>query len=346
MSMAVQEELQEFTRELFTATGGIIDWPDGEPMGEALVSTEVARLLQLRSETFALTTPPISGGLSVSLGGEFLDLASRVLDAEIPRIGMYELLDRPTKKNDFQKLVEDSFSWNNVRIKFKQAAARQTEYHLWNFQGKLKADDVWEGLMTVFINSRSLAPVHVDNIFLEEDCVPGSAQATSEDWEKTFSRATELAQEKMLAESSLFLERAEQRRKRDHKRLRDYYGALRKEAGAVNKRTKTTPDQEEVKARERAVELELRRKLAETDERYAIFGTLKPLTLKRVLVPTMAVDVAVQRKQAIVDYTLYWNPLLKGLEPLVCQQCRCGTYSPTFSNETVQAYCPKCWNKD
>jgi hypothetical protein len=345
MSMAVQEELQDFTRELFTAAGGIIDWPDGEPLGDALVTAEVAELLQLPSEAFALTIPPVSGGLSISLSGEFLDLASRILEARIPRIGSYQLTGQTTRKSDFQKLVEDSFSWNNVRVKIKQVVPQQTEYHLWHFQGTLKADDVWEGLVTAFINSRSLVALSLSEIPLELDDLSDMPTTSTPNWQQTFTLATELAQTKMLEESSLFQQRVEQRRKRDHKRLKDYYGALRKEASTFNKRTKVIPSEEEVQARERAIDLELRRKLAETDERYSIFGTLKPLTLNRVLLTTTAIELAVQRKQAIANYTLYWNPLLKGLEPLRCQKCLKGTYSPAFSNETVQPYCPPCWGR-
>lgn len=344
MSIAIQSELQDFTRDLLTATGGLVEWPEGEPLGEAMVTAEVAQLLQTRSESFALTVPPVSGGLSISLGGEFLDLATKLLEAKIPRLACFEFIERQPKKGDFEKMVEDAFSWNNVRIKFKQAMPASTEYHIWHFYGTLKADDVWEGLMTVCVNSRTLVPVNLPTIEHEVGLKP-MAMAKDKVWQRTVKLAGELAQEKLLIEGEAFLLRTEQRRKRDHKRLRDYYGALRKEAGAVNKRTKLAPDPEDVANKERAVELELRRKLAEMDERYAIQGALTPLTLERLFLPTVAIDIAVQRKQAIQDYTIHWNPLLKSVEPLVCHRCRRGTYSPSFTNDTVLPCCPRCWEK-
>lgn len=345
MSTAIQSELQDFTRDLLTATGGLVDWPEGEPLGEAMVTAEVARLLDTRSESFAITVPPVSGGLSISLGGEFLDLATKVLEAKIPRMACFEVMERQTKKGDFQKMVEDAFSWNNVRIRVKQAMPVTTEYHVWHFYATLKADDIWEGLMTVSVNSQTLAPINLPMLEYEDGLKPRAMNSGKAEWKKTVILACEIAQEKMLIESDSFLMRTEQRRKRDQKRLRDYYGALRKEAGAINKRTKLVPDPEEVADKERAVDLELRRKLAEMDERYAIQGTLRPLTLERVFLPTVAIEIGVQRKQAIQDYTIHWNPLLKSVEPLACHRCQRSTYSPSFTNDTVKACCPRCWEK-
>lgn len=345
MSTIIQSELQDFTRDLLTATGGLVEWPEDEPMGEAMVTTDVAQLLQSRSEAFALTVPPVSGGLSISLGGEFLDLASKVLEAKIPRLASFDYIERQPKKGDFQKMVEDAFSWNNVRIKFKQALPASTEYHVWYFHSTLKADDIWEGLLTVSINSQTMVPVNLPDLDHDDSVKPRFTSGEVITHEKTLSLACDLAQEKLLVESESFLQRTEQRRKRDHKRLRDYYDSLRKEAGAVNKRTKIVPDPEDVANKERAVALELRRKLAEMDERYAMHGALTPLTLQRVFLPTVAIEVTVQRKQAMKDYLIYWNPLLKSVEPLACHRCQHSTYSPSFTNDTVLASCPRCWAK-
>ncbi len=56
---------------------------------------------------------------------------------------------------------------------------------------------------------------------------------------------------------------------RDRRRLREYYGALLREADHKKPRGGVKPDPEKIAARKRAVDLELRRKLAELDERYA-----------------------------------------------------------------------------
>ena len=91
-----------------------------------------------------------------------------------------------------------------------------------------------------------------------------------------------------------------------------------------------------------AVKLELRRKLIELDERYATELTLKPIVLTRMEIPALAVDLSVQRKRARRKHTVYWNPLLKQLEPTCCSRCGCGTFAVAFTNEDVDPLCAKC----
>lgn len=69
------------------------------------------------------------------------------------------------------------------------------------------------------------------------------------------------------------------RLERDRQRLRDYYRALLCQAATPSRRVKTVPGPEELATRQRAVKLELRRKLAELVERFAIDGLLRPVAL-------------------------------------------------------------------
>ena len=78
-----------------------------------------------------------------------------------------------------------------------------------------------------------------------------------------------------------FFGRMDARLAADRRRLREYYGALVREAEHKNKKTRSgeSPDPEKLAAKKRAVDLELRRKLAELDERYAMEAVLEPLVL-------------------------------------------------------------------
>ena len=90
----------------------------------------------------------------------------------------------------------------------------------------------------------------------------------------------------------------------------------------------------------------LSRKLAEIQENYALQAVLRPLIVARVRLPALVVPVAIQRKQAIRDYRLYWNSLVKRFEPLSCSRCLRPTYSATFANETVDLLCGVCAEKN
>ena len=132
------------------------------------------------------------------------------------------------------------------------------------------------------------------------------------------------------------------RLQRDRKRLHDYYHALLRESERKKARGHAQPDPEKVEATKRAVNLELRRKLAELDERYAMEATLRPVILVRTEVPVLAVDLSVFRKQAHRKHTVYWNPLLKQFEPLRCSGCGDAAFAVAFTNETVEPLCSKC----
>jgi hypothetical protein len=58
--------------------------------------------------------------------------------------------------------------------------------------------------------------------------------------------------------------------------------------------------------------------------------------------PVLMVPVVIQRKQATRPYRLFWNSLLREFEPLACSRCYRPTFSPTFTNETVDALCSGC----
>ena len=64
--------------------------------------------------------------------------------------------------------------------------------------------------------------------------------------------------------------------------------------------------------------------------------------LDRMEIPALAVDLSVQRKRAQRKQTVYWNPLLKQLEPICCSRCGRGTFSVAFTNEDVDPLCAKC----
>ncbi|NQU22654.1 MAG: hypothetical protein HQ567_15365, partial [Candidatus Nealsonbacteria bacterium] len=158
----------------------------------------------------------------------------------------------------------------------------------------------------------------------------------------TYQQAAHRAQLRLRGLAAEFLDHMDGRLQRDRKRLREYYNALLREADHKRARGQTKPDPEKLEARKKAVKLELRRKLIELDERYATELTLEPIVLSRMEIPALAVDLSVQRKRAQRRHTVYWNPLLKQLEPICCSRCGCGTFSVAFTNEDVDPLCARC----
>jgi hypothetical protein len=112
-----------------------------------------------------------------------------------------------------------------------------------------------------------------------------------------------------------------------------------------NRRTKTVAAPEALEAKRKAVQLELRRKLAELEERYAMRADLTTLGVVRCQLPVLAVDLEVTRKQSRRLHTVYWNSLLKTFEPLACARCGNTTTAPHFTDQEVDAICRGCWEQ-
>lgn len=358
-TIALQEELRDFATRLFEQSGGLVEWDDDGSTGVVLAPSEVAHLLRL-SESFALSTPPRESGqngMSLSLATDFLDQAGHLLEVAIPRVGRFAVGERYLKRGDLQSAVDEAFGWQNARVRVQDFGPQQVEYHSWWFAVSLRSDDVWEDRMSFTINSRSGAEVPFPDP-LELDAAPSTfptstptngsvamseSQSESDDAvSDTMACAQAIAQQRLLSAAAGFLERIEARRQRDQKRLRDYYHALLRETRAGSKRAKITLTAEEKAAKERAVDLELRRKLSELDERYAMEAVVRPTILIRTTVPTLAVELTVQRKQALRRHVIFWNPLTKSFEPLACSTCHTSTFNIWFTNDTVQPRCRRC----
>ncbi|HUE16704.1 MAG TPA: hypothetical protein VMR25_21190 [Planctomycetaceae bacterium] len=336
----IQEELREFTVRLLGQAGGLVDWTNAAEEGTALVSGEIATLLHLPQDSFTLATQPGREALCASLATDFLELAEGVLDACVPRIGSFRVPERYLKRGDLQEAVDRSFSWTNARAKVRESRPVSVEYHVWWFHARLRSEDCWETLVCAKLNSLSRGEVDLPDplelgdlaeVFLSEGPIP-----------ETLSPAAACAQRNVFNAARPFLERMDARRQRDQKRLHEYYGSLRRQATSPKRRSKAPPAPDEIETRSRAVQLELRRKLGELDERYAIDAVLRPLVLVRLESPVLAIDLEVQRKQARRLHTLYWNSLTKQFEPLVCSACGRSTYLTTVTNETVEILCGPC----
>ncbi len=339
MTQTIQDELHAFAAALLERRGGLVDWPDAGEEGTALLPPELVPLLRADDETIRLSCQPGGDGLCVSLATDFLEDAAGLLAAE-PRIGRFRIRELYLKRSKMEDAVDRTFGWHNVKVKFLETRATRLEYHTWWFHASVVSEDRWESRFCVTINSSSGVEVEIpDPLELWElQPLPGARDSTPSTGDAAFA----LAQTRMKALIGDFVARMDSRLDRDRKRLRGYYSALFKETANKKARGAAKPDPEKIEAKKRAVRLELRRKLSELDERYAMEAILSPIVLIRTEIPVLAIDLLMFRKQAQRKHTVYWNPLLKELEPLCCSRCGKGTFSVAFTNEEVASLCPAC----
>jgi hypothetical protein len=90
-------------------SGGIADWPADEASGAVVVPSQVASGAHLPGEEFALGETAAPGTLQVSLAGEFLDTAARVLDVAVPRDGFFCIPERHLTSRDLTDKIVHTF---------------------------------------------------------------------------------------------------------------------------------------------------------------------------------------------------------------------------------------------
>ncbi len=336
----LMQRMQHFAVELIENAGGIVEWNPDSNQGMGFVPAEVAASLGQSSEIFALSPSLDTGGLALTIGGNFLENTGRALKQFVPAAGLFTIPDLPVRKSDFQQSVDSCFGWQNARARVIQVNIMPVAYHSWWFHVTLRTDDAWESVLATTINVHSGLAVELGNAVDSlpfADCRPEPIRS-----ELSVAAAARSVEAQTVKQAASFLARMDQRWLADRRRLRDYYNAMLRESTQSNRRTKQTPTATELEDRQRIVKLELQRKLSELDERFAISGDLCPIAVAEFRIPSAVIELEVQRKSAKRIFRLYWNGSNRRLEPLECSQCHTGAYNLWFSNTGVEPICTAC----
>lgn len=338
MTLPVQEQLRSFATTLLESRGALVDWPAADQPGTAMLPPALADAVGAGDDVVPLGCEA-GIGIAVNLAGDFLEWSGRLLDA-MPSVGTFRVRDLYLKRKNLDEGISRAFTWLNAKVTLREGREITGEYHTWWFHAALNSEDRWETCFHVSLNAASGVEVEIpDPLGLWE--LQPQAERTVEA-PPSYDRAADVARRRLLRQSAAFLDRMDARLQRDRKRLRDYYHAMLLESERKKTRGKAQPDPEKVESTRRAVSLELRRKLAELDERYAIAAKLRPVILVRTEVPALAVDLSVFRKRAQKKHTVYWNPLRKQFEPMACSRCGKSAFAVAFTNETVDPLCSQC----
>lgn len=338
MNATVEDRLREFTSRLLQRHGAEVEWPAETGQGLALLPPDVAETLRCL-EILPLASDAGSP-LPISLSSDFLDRVEPLIGTDVPVVCL-RIQEAYLKRSDMADPVARAFTWINARVRVQAAEATRLEYHLWYFLATLDSADRWQQVVRVNVNTLSRAAIRLPDVLEEGISLPETDDLPA-DFPSTHLAAVRAALGQVETGSRAFVERLESRLGRDRKRLQDYYRALLDADDRRPVRRGVEPDPARKQAKAQAVQLELRRKLAELDERYACRVDLTPLGLVRLDCPALAVRCQVLRRSATRMYTIFWNPLSKELEPLGCSRCGVSTFGLAFSDDKVAALCSSC----
>lgn len=328
------DRLRLFACSVLARGGAVVEWPDLEASGEALLTSDLARRFGC-PEFVRLATGSAEGDLRLDLAGDAIEQL-QALSLEGAWITAARLADRPAKKLDAVALVDSTVDIANARVRLATAAPAKVEYHCWHVAVQITGEEPWEDLVPIVINASTRRAVTI-SLDARTDLLPWHPLGDAPD---TKTIAIEAAVRCTEERARAFVGRLAVRRERDRKRLRDYYQALL--APSRRGRPATTVSLEEIESKHRAVDQELKRKLDEVDERSHLRLTMQPVALQRLELPAWNLDITIQRRAEIRTMRACWNHLSGGFEPLACAQC--GQLGKTFLARDADAalLCSRC----
>jgi hypothetical protein len=342
MSADLEYRLYAFARDVLEWRGGAVDWPEGSPTGEALLPEDVARLFGA-SESVELAHAPLDGCLSPNLGTDFVERAAGLFEGR-SQVGILEIPDLYLKRSPIPPLIEKAFTWHHVQVRLIETGSGEAEYHSWFFRAAVHADDSWEDVVPVTLNAGTQTRLTMPGLLDREDLQPRQAPEIAPP--DTYQSALRHAAILMEASSREFVQRVQGRLEREQRRIRDYYGTLLRQAKVRLQKSKTDKDIAKQKDLAQAVELELKRKLLEMEEHYAVHSELEPILLARITLPVLFGDYSIVRRKARRTFRIFWNPILKTIEPLTCHRCAAPTCSIHFLDDGLEPTCGDCLKKE
>jgi hypothetical protein len=332
--MTTTERLRAFATRVLAQAGGVIEWPDHAACGEVLLPPALAQ--RWECPELASIAQGADADLRLDVAGECLERLQGLVDE-----GSWQhagrLADRPPRALDAQAVVDRSVDVANARVRLAQAAMATAEYHRWHLAVHIQGEESWEDVVTIAINAQTSVPVPLR--VADAQLIAWHPSSPAPDTRHAAVRASTIEVERRAGP---FLARLAGRRERDRKRLRDYYRSLLMGTSRLRRSTASATAAER-DHREQAVDLELRRKLAEVDERSRVRIRFQPVALLRLELPVWTLDLTIQRRTATRPVRIYWNQHTCDLEPLPCAGCGSPQRSFLAREADAALLCAACW---
>lgn len=279
-----------------------------------------------------------------TLGGPFLEALLRKL-LEGPAIHLQELTDGYLKKQGLKEAVERRFQFPNAKAVVSPGIEDQARYAVVHVQYQAQADRREEGLFALGLNERTLAILDdLPELFTRSNpAVRPPRDLTPPPLPDGVLEVIEVAaQHTCTARLAEFRKAVGRRCQRERERIQAYFAQMLEDHERRHRHRALT-DEQRAASQEKALATarERDRKLADLDGRHSIQVRVLPVAVARLTMSVMSIPVTLWRGKAQVRTTLYWNPLLKEIEPLACGRCR-GTMCSALVGGGGELLCKGC----
>jgi hypothetical protein len=287
-----------------------------------------------------------TGGYAVHYGAPLLDQAIALACGKAPLL-TYRLHVDYLKRQGFDKLIEEQFSFPNAVGRVESHAVVSTEYLMVTCWYSARSDEQKEGLVTLSFNLETGAAVpglegllHLMNREVDHEAV---AAANNEARIQTvLPRMAPAFTQIIHSDTAAFQESMNRRFRRDVESLNAYYGSLRQEM--ENSLQRPGLSSQLIAEREEKIRLipdELAQKQDDLYKKYSVNIKVHPCAMIRIKVPAMKVRYAISVGKSGKTLSLMYNPITKAMDPMVCDGCGRATFACSFCGR-FHLLCPVC----
>lgn len=342
MSGVTDPEIFAFAANLIEKHGGVV-----ENRGEhflALLPTPLARLLHLPDEVLLGTAE-----LPLIYGSPVLDRLIGLAVGEVPvTCGQIEV--PYIKKAGFEQLLGQDIRFTDGLARVMSRAEARTTYMVLVCHYVAMSDERKEGLVRVGVHEASGAVIeNLEDLMQEfhpQFFFPGKVPSHFPvHIEKAIGCAMTEARLAVKAELEDFIQSMRRRLHRDVRNTREYYDTLRiemEEGLSRHNLTETQRREREAKIIELPVEMD--RKILDLEQKYSVKVTIRTCAAIRLLVNVAQLILNLKYRKLGRQIKAVWNPLTRGLDPLVCDRCgkTIRIICPSAESEGIALLCTGC----
>lgn len=254
------------------------------------------------------------------------------------------------KRQGFDRLIRDQFSFYNSVGRVKSAAEVRTEYLLLTCRYLAQSDEQKEGLfeLTFNLESGALVPEMSEGFDASEkafEAESGEASIPAGKIGEILTWIRHRAGRILDRELGPFQDSMNRRFRRDTANLDEYYADLKKEMEASLKRPGMSEHlRSDRKAKIGLIPEELERKKADLFKKYSIRASIYLSGGIRIRMPAVRLlyEASAGRNKKTLSMT--YNPATKSMDPLVCDGCGDSTYAIRFCDR-LHVLCSMCSGK-
>jgi hypothetical protein len=337
-------DLETFVENFFTCNGAVIE-KNGSNW-EVLAPPKLAHKIGIPDFCSLKIGSENSDGYAIHYGSQLLERIANTACDTIP-VTIAQLNFHYLKSQGFDRLIQDLFRFDNAVVRVQNTAEIKTDYILLTCHYLAQSDEQKEGVLPLCFNLDTGAPI--DRMETMLDTVEKKFEIEGVDVsfeEKKMQEIIRWVQERASKLIGIkikpFVDSMNRRYQRDVNNLSEYYAELTKEMTKALKRPGLST--ELLAERQEKIDLipdEMTKKKEDLFNKYSIKVNLRLSSVILIRTPAVKLFCRAEVGRRQKQFGLYFNPITKSLDPLICPKCGQDTFQIHFS-KLLDPCCLQC----